>query len=154
MDEIAIARFWSKVDKRGPDECWEWKARRDPDGYGVFWYDGKNRRASRMAWLSERGPEGMAGMLMCHRCDNPPCCNPAHLFLGTNTDNLRDMAAKKRSTRFLGEAHPGARITTETVLAIRQLAATGEPHLSIAGRFGISQTQTSRIIKRTRWGHI
>jgi hypothetical protein len=154
MDEKTIARFWAKVDKRGPDECWEWKARRDRDGYGVFWYDGKNRRASRMAWLTEKGHEGMAGMLMCHRCDNPCCVNIAHLFLGTNTDNLHDMALKKRSTRFLGESHPGAKITAVEVVAIRRMAETGSAHSAIAACFGISQTQASRIIKRTRWGHI
>jgi hypothetical protein len=152
MGESAAARFWSKVDKTG--ECWTWSARRDPDGYGVFWYEGKNRRAHRMAWLFTRGPDGMDGKLACHRCDNPSCVNPGHLFLGTNTDNLQDMARKGRSVGFDGEAHPMAKITAETVALIRGAYNSGESQSAIGARVGISQTQVSRIVRGKRWSHL
>lgn len=88
-------RFWSKVDKSG--ECWLWKSSRGPKGYGQFTVKrGSNPVLThRLAWELTSGPiEG--GLFVLHRCDNPPCCNPEHLFLGTNADNVRDMMSKGR----------------------------------------------------------
>jgi hypothetical protein len=88
-------RFWSKVDRRGAEDCWPWTARRDGCGYGTFKVDGKTVRASRQAWALTHGDLG-AGQRVCHSCDNPPCCNPAHLWAGTQKDNVLDMVAKGR----------------------------------------------------------
>lgn len=89
-------RFWSKVQKGGPDQCWEWLASRKPSRYGQFTLPGnKLVRAHRMAWVLTHG-EIAGGLCVLHRCDNPPCCNPGHLFLGTLRDNARDMLAKGR----------------------------------------------------------
>jgi hypothetical protein len=94
-------RFWKKVDQSGgPDACWVWTAGRGGTmGYGSFqmgtYRNTHHVRAHRMAWELTNGPIP-AGKYVCHRCDNPPCCNPAHLFLGTQGDNLRDMYAKGR----------------------------------------------------------
>lgn len=99
-------RFWPKVAKRGPDECWEWTASRTPQGYGKI---GRRKGespaiASRVSWEMHNGPIP-DGLHVLHRCDNPPCVNPAHLFLGTNADNQRDMRAK-------GRGRLGRRFTT------------------------------------------
>lgn len=94
--------FWSRVDQSGgPDACWTWTRRRDKNGYGIVSWKLKARRAHRMA-LQLSGVDIPNGMLVCHRCDNPPCCNPAHLFLGTAADNTRDMMSKGRN----GDSRP------------------------------------------------
>lgn len=86
-----VCAFWAKVDRRGPDECWEWTTGRERYGYGHSVLG----TASRVAWELTNGPIP-DGQRVLHSCDNPPCCNPRHLFLGTQLDNVRDMMAKGR----------------------------------------------------------
>lgn len=91
-------RFWLKVDRRGPDECWRWLAAKDPRGYGRVGTDpGAIALSHRVAYALTHG-ELPNDKFVCHRCDNPPCCNPGHLFLGTCLDNNRDMYAKGRNS--------------------------------------------------------
>lgn len=91
-----IERFWSKVAVTdSPDDCWLWTRGLATGGYGAFSHNGKNRIASVVAWEITNG-EKPAGMVICHQCDNPPCCNPAHLVLGTQSQTLRDCAARGR----------------------------------------------------------
>ena len=92
-DRLA-SRFWSKVDRRDATECWNWLAGVGRSGYGLFWDGEKVRTASRVAYLFAVSDPGR--MQVHHTCDNPLCCNPNHLWLGTHTDNMRDMAAKGR----------------------------------------------------------
>lgn len=91
-----ITEFWNFVDIRGEDDCWEWQRSRRIQGYGQFWFQGKLWGASRLAYHLTHGaiPEGK---LICHTCDNPPCCNPNHLFAGTPRDNTLDMYRKGRA---------------------------------------------------------
>jgi len=93
--------FWSKVDIRGKDECWNWTAGKLPTGYGLFYRKGHSKFTHRIAWEFVNGiiPDGM---LVCHHCDNPACCNPAHLFLGTDFDNMSDMIKKGRDRHLKG----------------------------------------------------
>ena len=88
-------RFWTKVERRADGECWPWTARCDDAGYGSFKVARRLVKAHRIAWELTHGMIG-DGLHVCHHCDNPPCCNPAHLFVGTRSDNMRDMAAKGR----------------------------------------------------------
>jgi HNH endonuclease len=92
-------RFWAKVDRSaGPDGCWPWTGARFWFGHGAIKIDGRPWGAHRIAWELTNGPIP-DGLQANHRCDNPPCCNPAHLFLGTQLDNVRDMDAKGRRAR-------------------------------------------------------
>lgn len=98
--------FWNKVDKRGADECWPWKGGVDLDGYGQSCYKYRNQRAHRLAWEVVNGRPVPSGLNVCHSCDNPPCCNPGHLWLGTQADNMQDAVQKRRHSGFT--RHMGA----------------------------------------------
>ncbi len=142
-------RFWSKVGVHEVDECWEWQAGKDRDDYGQFWITNTNWRAHRVAWILTFGPIPK-GLHCCHHCDNPGCCNPYHLFLGTAKDNAVDAARKGRKAR--GEGHGNSKLTKEEVLEIRKLHAAGEVTLDdLADEFGVSNVAISRIVRRKNW---
>jgi hypothetical protein len=94
MRESLAQRFWLKVVKETPTFCWAWSGRKDKAGYGLI----SNNRAHRISYEIHKG-EIPRGMFVCHRCDNPECCNPDHLFLGTAYDNNIDRAMKTRRVR-------------------------------------------------------
>lgn len=145
-------RFWPKVDKRGPDECWEWTAGKDKDGYGRIGAGGKGApmvRAHRVSWELGNGIVP-SGMFVLHRCDNPSCVNLAHLFLGTNADNMADRNRKRRHS-FFGERNPKTKLTPEQVIAIRQ--AHGKLS-DIGDCFGIKKAQVSAIRNGDSWQHL
>lgn len=90
--------FWASVEKLDSNSCWLWLAGRDIDGYGTLRYQTVDWRSHRLAWFLTNGPIP-DGLHVLHSCDNPPCCNPAHLFLGTNADNMKDKARKGRANK-------------------------------------------------------
>lgn len=95
-------RFWQKVERHGPDECWPWLgSRRDQPGYdyGMVWVDGAIRSAPKVAWELANGQPFPLGMMACHHCDNPPCVNPSHVFPGSMHDNIADAVVKRRIGR-------------------------------------------------------
>lgn len=95
LTEKDIARFWSKVDRRGPDECWPWSGNKTSRGYGRLWLGGRPVYAHRLAVVIS-GREMPHARLACHSCDTPLCVNPSHLFVGTWNDNVQDAKAKGR----------------------------------------------------------
>jgi hypothetical protein len=148
-------RFWPKVDKRGPDECWEWKASRYVSGYGQFYIDRGHvhGRAHRVSYELANGPIP-DDLFVCHHCDNRACVNPAHLFLGTNTDNMRDMVAKGRRPPNEGERNARAILTEEDVLLLRARNRAGESYARLAREYGMSVSGMGHAIAGLNWRHL
>lgn len=147
------ARYWEKVGTADLDECWEWAAAQNTDGYGKLRVKGHNQYAHRLAWELEHGRPVPEGRCICHRCDNPACVNPAHLFLGTQADNLRDMAEKGRARGRVAKGSDigNSKLTDDDVREIRKLAAVGHSQRQLAARFGVGRTQIGRIVRRESW---
>lgn len=146
-------RFWSRVEIRGPQECWPWAAGRQPNGYGRFWLDGEMTLAHRVAWAAAHDAPTTARdggpPVVRHTCDYRLCCNPAHLRAGTHQDNMTDMALRGRSSR--GEAHARSKLTEEKVLEIRRLRAEGCTFRSIAAQVGVNVTDVYHVVHRRTW---
>ncbi len=145
-----IARFWAKVDVGAPDRCWLWTASVS-NGYGSFWSAGSNHRAHRVAFAIVHGavPDGLC---VCHRCDNPRCVNPAHLFAGTNAENQADKVAKLRHSR--GESHGASRLSFADAVEIRRLGASGAKRTALATRFGVSRAVVHDVLANRIWNPI
>jgi hypothetical protein len=148
-----VDRFWAKVDTSG--DCWEWRAYRRVEGYGQFTVrKGYFVSAHTVSYALANGPIP-AGMVICHRCDNPPCVRPMHLFLGTPSDNAKDMVAKGRQ----GERHPGtaranARLTEESVRAIRAVPTYRGVIKFLADQYGVSTHTIGAVRRGQKWKHV
>ncbi len=148
MDESAVSRFWSKVAVGEPDACWHWM-RSGASGYGTTTFNGRRTTATRVAYALSVGPVP-DNMLVCHKCDNPPCCNPAHLFLGDDAANMADCASKDRTTFGLRSRH--ARLTNEIVVAVRtEYALGGVTIKELAARHGIGAPSMRAVLQFRAW---
>lgn len=136
-------RLWSKVE-RGP-ACWVWQAHRNRAGYGQFWFEGRSQKAHRIVWIITYG-EIPDGLCVLHRCDNPPCCNPEHLFLGTKADNTADMDAKGRRRSAYGDAH-GSRTHPEQLARGDDHHARRNPDRLARGDSHGSRTHPERLLR-------
>lgn len=133
---------------RNEGACLIWTGKRLPRGYGTLRVNGIMKYAHRLAWEEANGPIS-AGMFVCHRCDNPSCCNPEHLFLGTHADNMADQQAKKRHG--YGERNGNAKLTEPQALEV--LVAT-ESRRDLAGRFEVSESTIGHIQRGYSWRHL
>ncbi len=159
MPEVTLIPIFERLHKRllvTTNGCWEWQGFR-LRGYGMI---GRGRRGEgtalthRVAWEEAYGPIP-DGLCVLHSCDNPPCCNVEHLFLGTQTENLADMDAKGRRAdltgRFVGEKNPSAKLTVAQVVAIR---ADTRPQVAIAAKYGMSKASISEIKSGKKWREV
>ncbi len=146
-------RFWCRVYKNRADECWPWIGPCARNGYGKF-----NDKASaehcahRLAYTFTYGPIEN-GLHVMHSCDNPWCCNPRHLSLGTPTDNQRDCKMKNRNAR--GARHGMARLTDAQVVSMRRLyAESGISFRELGVMFGINSASAWQVVRGNKWPHL
>lgn len=144
-------RLWRRVDRSGgPDACWEWQGYRNTRGYGQI-----GTRYARLA-LTHRVAHELVngpipeGLSVLHGCDNPPCCNPKHLRVGTHLDNSADAKARGRLAHPRNEASGKAKLTDEQVAEIRRRRTAGESCKSIAADFGVHPAHVSRVTRHLR----
>jgi hypothetical protein len=146
-----IEEFWSYVTIAGPDECWLWQRAKTRKGYGVLYLGKTCWFAHRLAYTN-RKDDIPNGMFVCHTCDNPPCCNPAHLWLGNNSQNTLDSTVKNRRSRQRGTTNPANKLTEQQVLSIR---AEYVPKLmgykKLAKRYGVHPRTIKDILIRRTW---
>jgi hypothetical protein len=154
MPRMPLAdRFWSKVDKSG--DCWEWTGALDKLGYGDFRQGQKHIKSHRVSWELANGkiPEGIC---VLHKCDNPPCINPSHLFLGTHADNMQDCTNKGRRSNppvRMGAGNNKAKLDNQKVLEIREVAGTMS-NRAIAAKFNVDPSVIGDVIARRTWRHV
>jgi hypothetical protein len=146
-------RFWSKVGKGEPGECWEWQAYRNEDGYGQFGYNGRVELAHRVSLKIAGGVVGDAYVL--HHCDNPACVNPGHLYLGDQSDNMQDREERSDYEHPRGEEHPRSSLSDDDVAVIKwQLENTDMIQKEIAEDHGVSREAIGEISRGATWGHV
>ena len=148
-------RFWSKV-KRTEYGCWLWQSTTNSTGYGRFVQNGKYLRAHRVVWEMCYGPIP-DGFVVMHRCDTPSCVKPEHLKLGSQAENMADMAAKGRGRNagFQGSACGNSKLTEGAVRDIRakyRKGAVGYGHF--AKQYGVTRSAIYRVVKRLSWAHL
>lgn len=155
--EKAAAAFWSRVDKHAPGGCWYYMGARDKLGYGDCNFMRKHIQAHRLAWKLVKGEPGKLDVL--HKCHKPPCCNPDHLYLGTDIENTRDRVAIGNTT--WGERNHTAKLKAEDVKKIRaeyRYDRRGYRHRSnakeLAARYGVTKACITAIVARRTWDNL
>lgn len=154
--EAIVARFKRFVDQRSEEDCWNWTGLLTPSGYASFSIGRQGVRGHRFAFVIAHGKEPSG--LVCHRCDNPKCVNPTHLFEGTSQDNSDDMRQKGRA-RYLGQKVNGVRngkskLNEDKVIQIRALALSGMEGRAIAKQFGVSDGTIYWILNNRTWRNV
>lgn len=147
-------RFWDKVKKGSESECWLWIAGDNGEGYGRFRHGRKKVAAHRFSWELVHGPINDESFVL-HKCDNPACVNPAHLFLGTNQDNMIDMVLKGRNKPRLGKRNNKAKLTEDAVREIRRIYASGSvSQYQLAEKYGVGQPCIKDVVNFITWRHV
>lgn len=142
----------SRYSRRARSGCLEWTGARNGSGYGKIQIDGRTEIVSRIAWELSNGaiPDGIQ---VCHSCDNPPCFEVSHLFLGTGSDNMRDCVRKGRKYIVCGEAHHLTTLSADDVREIRS-ATTDLSYQQLARQFNVSGSTIRRIVTGETWAHL
>lgn len=171
LDANQFARFWSKVNKGGPlwtdpqtgetSHCWEWTGARTGANYGAFSLThSQSIGTHRLSWIIAHG-ELDSDVIICHKCDNPPCCNPSHLLAGTNSENMLDASQKGRMGAWThpdkilrGEQRSSAKLKESDVLQIRKDFADGVDAISLSEQHGVTRRNIYGIVNRKIWTHI
>ena len=148
MDGLDLARFWSRVDVGSLNACWEWKGYKNADGYGQIKIDGQARFCHRTA-VEAIGVTLAAEEVVMHACDNPACCNPRHLVVGTHAQNVADRVAKRRSAR--GSTNGRSLLTEDQV---RMIKKDGRRLVDVASDYGVSVSTISLIRRGKNWAHV
>lgn len=144
MSKLSVSqRFWDKV--LFGDGCWEWTASKCSGGYGNFYYENGYIGSHKASWSISNGPIP-EGLCVCHRCDNPACVRPSHLFLGSISDNAKDRDSKGRGNR--PQLPVRAKLSPDQV---REISTAEGSQRDIASRFGVSQPCVSLIKRGLRW---
>lgn len=146
-----LVRIYDRLDKSSnPNGCWEWQGGRNKGGYGKTWSNGRTIYAHRLMWSLHNGdiPQGMQ---VCHKCDNPPCCNPEHLFLGTAQENMADRSTKGHAP--LGENVKAAKLSESQVMEIDSLLRQGLSCPTIAAMFDVHRNTVLHIKNGKVWAH-
>lgn len=146
-----VERFMAKVDRSGGEEsCWIWTARKTPQGYGRFSVKGVSSLAHRVSFEIHTGVVAV-GLCVLHRCDNPSCVNPKHLWVGTNFENVQDKVSKGRHHNSAGMANGNRKLSESDVIEIRALVAQGVKRSEIAAKFGIVASYVNAISAKKTW---
>lgn len=155
LTEKQIARFWNKVTTQDSDECWEWQAGLNPDGYGRVSLRCKSYGAHRVSYFLQHQKDP-GELCVCHTCDNPKCVNPSHLWLGTFGDDMRDMTKKGRGVipHVPGSKHGAAKLTEQQVLDIRAQYANGQDQYTLGRKYGVAHQTIHCLVTRKSWKHI
>lgn len=146
-----VTAFWAKVDVKGPDECWLWIGKRRPLGYGVVKRCGIDLCAHRYAVEITTNTKLEPRQVVMHACDNPPCCNPRHLKVGTQRENMADMTEKGRRRSAQGISNSSRKLIEADVYAIR---ASLQTSADLAKRYGVSLPAIISIWRRRTWSHL
>jgi len=149
MDEKELKRFLPKINKQNTT-CWEWKAALNKWGYGIFYHHNKMRGAHRVSYEHFIG-NIENDLCVLHKCDNPKCVNPNHLFLGTHQDNSDDKHQKKRGNNVKGEQHPNAKLTNENVAEIKASLKHRGDQARLARKFSVDKNVIHLIWKGIAW---
>ena len=146
-------RFWNKVDIRGKDECWNWTAAKNKLGYGFVMYNRVCTQAYRVAWVLTYGGS-IHDVYLCHKCNNPSCVNPKHLYAGSHAENMRDKVAAGTARGLIGSKNPKAKLSERDVVKIKRELSRGVLVSKIANEYHIGWNAIWRIKRGIYWGHV
>ena len=153
---VTAKTFWDLIEVGLEDECWPWLGRLHHN-YGVLHWHGEDRLSHRVSYALFHGVKiaDLKGICVLHSCDNPPCCNPYHLFEGTRVDNVEDMDMKGRRGASRGVEQHSAKLTDKKVLKIKRMFASGKYlKRELGSMFGVTPENIGHIIRGKTWKHL